>query len=222
MALQAALPPTDSSEFRRSALLRRLADAQARAEANRPKTSRARGALAWDPAEFFGVSPYVMMGICAQAGATIGLLVFSTFQIAAQASPASAVAQPVSIQPAAQQDTAPSQFVIVADLPAAALAVDDYYFYLRQGLYDQAWALTDDEFRRTNYPSGFDAYYENWAAAQAMEVLSLDLVWQSDSEAHLLGEIQEGASGLRWRNSYVLRYDAASDTWRIHAIAPAG
>jgi hypothetical protein len=217
MALPATLPPTDSKEFHRSELLRRLARSRPGPE-SRPKGTRPRGTLAWDPAEFLGVSPYMMMGICGQVGVALGLLVYATFQVAARSAAPVAV-EPVAIQsqPAAES---PSSFLAVADLSAPAQVVDDYYFYLRQGMLDDAWALTDEEFRNDNYGEGFAAYQQSWAGAQAIEVLSMDLTWQGNDEAHLLGEIAEGQSGRRWKNAYVLRFDEATSSWTIHTITP--
>ncbi|HSR46807.1 MAG TPA: hypothetical protein VLL77_02350 [Anaerolineales bacterium] len=217
MALQAALPPTDSKEFHRSELLRRLARSRSGPE-GRPQGNRPRRALAWDPAEFLGVSPYMMMGICGQVGVALGLLVYATFQVAAR-SATTATVEPVAIQaePAAE---GPSSFLAVADLPAPVQVVDDYYFYLRQGMLDDAWALTDKGFRSDNYGEGFVAYQQSWAGAQAIEVLSMDLTWQGNDEAHLVGEIAEGQSGRRWKNTYVLRFDEATSSWTIHAITP--
>lgn len=221
MALQAALPPTDSGEFRRSALLKRLAASRARAEQRRPVEAvhRTRG---WDPAVFLGVSPPVMLTLSAQVGVALGLLVYSTFQIASRAEPAASPPQAAALEPGSAAQVEAELFVTVAELPAAAEVVDDYYFYLRQGMFVQAWDLTDEEFRLANYSAGFEAYQQSWAGAQAMEILSLDLVWQDTSEAHIFGEIQEGGSGRRWRNSYVLRFDEPSSSWKIHAITPAG
>lgn len=216
MALQATVPPTDSGEFHRSELLRRLAKAPSRSGDGRPGRRRPREILAWDPAEFLGVSPYVMMGICGQVGVALGLLVFSTFQVASRGTP-SAAEQPVTIQ-AQSVDDAPAGFIAVADLSPPAQVVDDYYYFLRQGMFDDAWALTDDAFRRDNYPAGFAGYEESWAGSEAIEVLSLDLTWQGPGEAHLVGEIAQGVSGQRWRNSYVLRFDDDQSTWTIHAI----
>lgn len=199
--------------------MRRLADARSRSGAPQPRRRRGRDVLTWDPAEALGVSSYVMMGICAQVGVVLGLLVFSTYQIAARPVPVTVAA--ASAEAAAAEELE-SDFIVVAELPESARVIDSYYFFLRQRRFEEAWDLTDDSFRQANYPGGFDDYLQTWGSAEAMEVLRLDLVWQGSGEAHVLGEIQEGISGLRWRYTYVLRFDDATSAWKIQAATLSG
>ncbi|HET7011817.1 MAG TPA: hypothetical protein VFI11_13655 [Anaerolineales bacterium] len=97
-------------------------------------------------------------------------------------------------------------------------AIDDYYVLLRQGMYDVAWTRTTPEFQTAYYPGGYTDYLRAWMGMKEIEVLSRDAVWVRGDEANVLAELHDTNTDQVFKNTYVLRYDEATEMWLIQTV----
>jgi hypothetical protein len=213
MSMLNTSPPTQPA---RSDLGRRVAEAQSRRErAN--SGSRLRGVATWDPAAAAGVSPRLMMLAIAFVGATLGLLAYDASRAPSQAEVAQAeearIAEEVFIQPEVE--------VAAPSAPNPADAIADYYLLLRQSMYDVAWSRTTGEFQGENYPGGFPDYVRAWTGRPEVEVLAVEVESQGQDEARVVADLHDTGTDSTFRNSFRLRYDAASGFWKIVSITSA-
>ena len=223
MNLQAASHNRDPGQGPRpTTLAERLAKSRSLAEAS-ARRGVPVGRAIWfsDPAFALGVPRGLLLALCAFTGFAAGVLTYDIFRTGlepALAAPADVQPREAGVAEAGVTDAEGDLYVTVPALSEPAQAIDDYYYYLRLGMHERAWDLTTEEFRSDNYPGGLESYQETWSEQNGREVLSFTLIGQDASEARFAAEIQDGGADVRWRNTYVLRYNEATSSWKIDSI----